>query len=76
MEKKRKMVKVLTTMPEDIKQRAKEQGITIQSLIIRGWQTIDSFPQLLERVRELEIKTDRLTNRLAATQQELWSLKK
>lgn len=69
------MTPVTTTIPVAIKEEARKRGISIQSLVIRGWQSVDSFPAALERIRELEKNNEKLALRLQSTNEELWRIK-
>lgn len=69
-----KEMRVTTTVPSDIWEQAKQRGIPIRMLVIRGWQAEQNFPALLERQRELEDKMHRYQAELELTHRKLYEL--
>jgi len=68
-------VKVTTTCPLNIYKEAKEKGVGMRALLIRGWASEENFPALLERQRDQEEKILRLRVELEHTSAELWKLR-
>lgn len=69
------LVRVTTTMPRAMRDECRSRGITIQSLIMRGFQSLDG-KQIVDRQEDLREKIDRLALTLARTQERLWNLEK
>lgn len=66
------MTPITTTIPSTLAAEAKRGGITIQSLVIDGWNARKTIPGLMERIRELERRVERLAGELETTQKQLW----
>jgi len=66
---------VTTTAPRAILEAAKKKGISVRSLIIRGWQAEENFPAMLERQHELEEKLQRTRIELEHTSREMYRLR-
>ena len=65
---------ITTTIPNHIRTQARKEGMTITSLIIRGWESIHQDTQLKERIGTMELGIEKLKTRLNQRDQEVWKL--
>jgi hypothetical protein len=57
-------VPVTTTIPAEMRDEARKQRVPLQQVFLRGWQTLNGEPQILNRQRELEAENVRLNDRV------------
>ena len=65
---------ITTTIPNYIRTQAKKEGITITSLIIRGWKSIHQDTKINERLNQAEKAIISITAKLNERNMEIWKL--
>jgi hypothetical protein len=72
--KKGVMKPITTTIPIEIWQEAGKRRIPLQHIFMRGWQSINNEPQVINRTRELEISIEKLNKVIASYRERLYAL--
>lgn len=63
-------------LPEDILKEAKQKGIRLQHIFLRGWQVVNGEPQLLNDVRELRENQTLTASKLERMKEKIYDLQK
>ncbi len=70
------IVTISTTMDAEIYKQAKIKGAKLSHLLRLGWKAYNENPQMIERIRDLEIANDKLQKRLTGVSERLLDLSK
>lgn len=69
------IVTISTTIDADLYRAAKAKGAKWSHLIKLGWKAYNDNPQMIERIRELELANDKLQRRLTTISESIIDIK-